>query len=63
MTEPEPLTDGHPLWTHPRVIVTPHLSGNVEGELSIGTDIAVENAERLRKGLKPFNVVDIQKGY
>ncbi|RSH78541.1 uncharacterized protein EHS24_002267 [Apiotrichum porosum] len=63
VTEPEPLTDGHPLWTHPRVIVTPHLSGNVEGELSIGTDIAVENAERLRKGLKPFNVVDIQKGY
>ena len=24
---PEPLPDDHPLWTHPRVIVTPHTAG------------------------------------
>ena len=24
VTDPEPLTDGHPLWNEPRVIITPH---------------------------------------
>jgi len=27
VTDPEPLPKGHPLWTHPRVIVTPHTAG------------------------------------
>ena len=27
VTYPEPLPDGHPLYKHPRCIVTPHLSG------------------------------------
>src|SRR5262249_10820413 len=27
VTDPEPLPTGHPLWTHPRVIVTPHTAG------------------------------------
>ena len=27
VTQPEPLTKGHPLWSHDKVIVTPHLSG------------------------------------
>ena len=26
VTDPEPLPDGHPLWSHPRVIITPHLA-------------------------------------
>src|ERR1700730_9944855 len=27
VTDPEPLPKGHRLWTHPRVIVTPHTAG------------------------------------
>ena len=27
VTDPEPLPAGHPLWTHPRAIVTPHTAG------------------------------------
>ena len=26
VTDPEPLPDGHPLWSHPRVILTPHVA-------------------------------------
>jgi hypothetical protein len=28
VTEPEPLPDGHRLYTHPRVLLTPHISAN-----------------------------------
>ena len=27
VTEPEPLPDGHPLWSAPNVIITPHVAG------------------------------------
>jgi phosphoglycerate dehydrogenase-like enzyme len=27
VTDPEPLPDGHPLWTAPGVFITPHLAG------------------------------------
>ncbi|TXT10604.1 hypothetical protein VHUM_02109 [Vanrija humicola] len=63
VTDPEPLPEGHALWTHPRAIVTPHLSGNAEGEYDIATDIALENAKRVERGERPFNVVDLAKGY
>ncbi len=29
VTDPEPLPDGHPLWTAPNTIVTPHAAGHV----------------------------------
>src|SRR6185437_3127318 len=28
VTDPEPLPDGHPLWTAPGVLITPHVGGN-----------------------------------
>ncbi len=27
VTDPEPLPDGHPLWSAPDVLVTPHVAG------------------------------------
>ena len=30
VTDPEPLPDGHPLWTEPRCIITPHTANTVE---------------------------------
>jgi phosphoglycerate dehydrogenase-like enzyme len=63
VTDPEPLPAGHPLFTHPKCIVTPHLSGDTEGEFEITTDIAIANAERIRKGEEPYNLIDPRKGY
>ena len=30
VTDPEPLPDGHPLWTEPRCIITPHTANTLE---------------------------------
>ena len=62
-TDPEPLSSGHALYTHPKCIVTPHVSGDTECEMDIATDIAVENAKRIRKGQQIYNLVDYQRGY
>lgn len=63
VADPEPLPDGHPLLTHPKCIVTPHLSGHVDGEIELGADLAILNAERIGRGEKPVNQVDLSKGY
>ncbi|KAL7420829.1 hypothetical protein Q5752_004782 [Cryptotrichosporon argae] len=63
VTDPEPLPDNHALWSHPKVIVTPHLSGDSEDEMLIAADIAIANADKIRKGERPYNLVDYTKGY
>lgn len=63
VTDPEPLPDGHKLWTTPNVIITPHIAGLTTRYLSRSIDMLVTNAERLKKGEKLLNTVDIEKGY
>jgi phosphoglycerate dehydrogenase-like enzyme len=63
VTDPEPLPDNHPLWTHPKVVITPHVSGNTEGEMDIACDILVENVRRLEAGEGVVNEVDFGRGY
>ncbi|CAK9786769.1 hypothetical protein CC85DRAFT_262019 [Cutaneotrichosporon oleaginosum] len=63
VTDPEPLPDGHPLLTHPRVVITPHTSADFEGYFDAGAELLVENIENMRRGGEPYNVVDPEKGY
>lgn len=63
VTDPEPLTDGHPLFTHPRAIITPHTSGSFEGYYDSGADVLLFQAGRLKAGQKPVNIIDPVKGY
>lgn len=63
MTDPEPLPDKHPLWSHHKCIITPHLSGDTEGEFDIAADILLENVARIERGEKPVNQVNVQRGY
>ncbi|WVR04928.1 hypothetical protein IAU60_001940 [Kwoniella sp. DSM 27419] len=63
VTDPEPLPDNHPLFTHPKVIVTPHTSSSVAGYFELGADLLLENVRRIREGGKPINKVDPEKGY
>ncbi|WVQ71352.1 hypothetical protein IAR50_000880 [Cryptococcus sp. DSM 104548] len=63
VTDPEPLPDNHPLFTHPLITFTPHTSSNVEGYFDVGADLLVENVKRIRQGGKVINKVDPEKGY
>ena len=57
----EPLPRSSPLWSHPRVIVTPHIAG-----VTIATEAeaqVIENVKRMERGELPVGVVDRVKGY
>ena len=61
VTEPEPLPSDHPLWRHPRVLITPHVSGITTPETA--ADQVAENIRRIRQGLPLVNAVDLSRGY
>ncbi|EIW70315.1 hypothetical protein TREMEDRAFT_30110 [Tremella mesenterica DSM 1558] len=63
VTDPEPLTAGHPLYTHPKAIITPHSSGDFVGYFESITDLLVANIKQVRRTGKLMNVVDPVKGY
>lgn len=56
----EPLPADNPLWLHPGVQLTPHVSGYHLGDAII--DIA-ENYRRLQNGEALLNLVDRGQGY
>jgi phosphoglycerate dehydrogenase-like enzyme len=63
VTDPEPLPDGHPLWTHPRVIVTPHTAGGSPRRAARAVQTFTENLRRRRSGAPLLALIDKQKGY
>ncbi|WVR07904.1 hypothetical protein IAU60_004947 [Kwoniella sp. DSM 27419] len=63
VTDPEPLPSGHALWSHPKVVITPHTSGNTEGEMDIAAEIALTNARRIAEGKEVINRVRFDRGY
>ncbi|ODN95780.1 hypothetical protein L198_04398 [Cryptococcus wingfieldii CBS 7118] len=63
VTDPEPLPEGHPLWSHRKATITPHLTGDTEGEYDIAVDILIANVKNLAVGERLYNAVDFVKGY
>lgn len=59
--EVEPLPPAHPLWTHPRVTVTPHVAAATIARYAV--EAVVENLERVQRGEAPRYRVDPARGY
>jgi phosphoglycerate dehydrogenase-like enzyme len=57
VTEPEPLPDGHPLWSAPGVIITPHVAGSTRQAGLRAWSIATAQVSRYRRGVPLRNVV------
>ena len=63
VTDPEPLTKGHELWTLPNVIITPHISYMTDRGFERNRLVITENLRRYINGERMLNVVDINRGY
>ncbi|WP_342133557.1 2-hydroxyacid dehydrogenase [Hydrogenophaga sp. OTU3427] len=57
----EPLPNGHPLWRHPAVQLTPHVASRTQPALVVPQ--IVENLRRLRQGEPLMNRIDPAAGY
>ena len=57
VTDPEPLPDGHPLWSAPGVLITPHIGGAVFRVYERGWRFAGEQVRRYLDGEPLLNVV------
>ena len=63
VTEPEPLPTGHPLWSEPRALITPHVA-NTRAQLNAALVRRVEqNVARFRAGEPLLGVIDPAAGY
>jgi glyoxylate/hydroxypyruvate reductase len=61
VTDPEPLPPSHPLWRHPRVIVTPHVASVTQPATAARAVLA--NIHRHERGLPMSGLVDRSRGY
>ena len=57
----EPLPAEHPFWSHPRIMVTPHVASTVSA--ASAAKGVVENLRRARRGEPLRNQVDLGRGY
>ncbi len=57
VTDPEPLPAGHPLWTTPNTVLTPHVGGNTDLSVPRTLELVRRQVAALAEG-RPFaNVV------
>jgi phosphoglycerate dehydrogenase-like enzyme len=57
VTEPEPLPAGHPLWSAPGLLLTPHVAGSTSGAWERAWAVAVRQIEAYADGGHPPNLV------
>jgi len=57
VTDPEPLPDGHPLWTCPNLLITPHVGGSSPEFARRALKVAADELRRYMAGEPLLNVV------
>jgi len=63
VTDPEPLPAGHPLYSHPKVLLTPHISASYTLARGKLLDKILTDITRVAYGQQPVDVVDRLRGY
>lgn len=61
VTDPEPLTAGHPLWSDPRVLITPHIASMTQPDTAV--EVVLDNLRRHAAGEPLIGLVDRTRGY
>ncbi len=57
VTDPEPLPDGHPLWSAPGLLLTPHVGGAVRASRERANRVVADQLARLASGQPLLNVI------
>jgi phosphoglycerate dehydrogenase-like enzyme len=63
VTDPEPLPAGHPLYRHPNVFITPHLSWSSPHVADRWVESFTTNLRRYLAGEPLVDVIDRERGY
>jgi len=63
VTDPEPLPPGHPLWSLPNCIITPHVGNTPEMAKPLLARRVVDNVRRFARGEELIGLVDVDAGY
>lgn len=63
VTDPEPLPAGHPLWSLPNCIITPHVGNTPEMAKPLLAKRVTENVRRFARGVELLGLVDVDAGY
>jgi phosphoglycerate dehydrogenase-like enzyme len=63
VTDPEPLPDGHPLWSRTDVIITPHTANTPEMAQPLLTERIATNVARYASGEELVGLIDADLGY
>ncbi|MGT2440113.1 2-hydroxyacid dehydrogenase [Bradyrhizobium betae] len=61
VTDPEPLPTGHPFWSHPRILLTPHNASMTTPDTAV--DYVLDVIARHRRGEELPGRVDRSRGY
>jgi glyoxylate/hydroxypyruvate reductase A len=61
VTDPEPLPAGHPFWSHPRILLTPHNASMTSPDTAV--DFVLDVIARHRRGEELPGLVDRTRGY
>ena len=58
VTDPEPLTEGHPLWSYENCTVIPHVGGDSTAFEPQARAFLAEQFQRISQGKQPINIID-----
>jgi glyoxylate/hydroxypyruvate reductase len=61
VTDPEPLPAADPLWSHPRVRITPHIASMTRAHTA--ARVTIDNLRRFARGEPLVGLVDRTRGY
>lgn len=63
VTDPEPLPKGHPLWSAPNLLITPHVSAATSVTTQRRARVFINLLKRYVTGQELYNLVDFDAGY
>jgi phosphoglycerate dehydrogenase-like enzyme len=63
VTDPEPLPEGHALWTLPNCIITPHVGNTPDMAVPLLAERIAANVRRFAEGDDLIGPIDVELGY